>query len=253
MPKNTLTVSGLNAVSALARVHPEKIERLFFDAETAPLFKETCQYLAGQRKVYRLVEPKELERLAKTAHHGGAVAVIPEPEMQAPPSTVLAAWPSTEKLVLALDGLSNSHNLGAMVRSAAYFGVRHFIVQKPIPGQDSLLTPTLWRVAEGGMEHVSLWFVGNLGDWLAKLKKGPDGEGFWIVAADQNARIPLHKFKRELPKGRIPMVVLGNEEKGLSAAIHRLADAHVVIPGQRSVESLNAAHAASILMWGLLF
>ncbi len=248
-----ITISGLNSVLALTKVHPEKVERLFFDNETAGLFKEACQYLAARRKVYRMVEQDELERLAKTAHHGGAAAVIPEPVMASPPPTALAAWSTSEKLILALDGLANSHNLGAIVRSAAYFGVRHIIVQKPAPGQDSLLTPALWRVAEGGMEFVHLWFVGNLGDWLGKIQKSPEGALLWPVAADQNAHIPLQKLKREIPKGKVPLVILGNEEKGLSAAVHRLVAAHVVIPGQRSVESLNVAHAASVLMWGLLF
>lgn len=251
MSESTITIGGRNAVLTLARVHPESIERLFFNKETAPLFKETCSYLASHRRVYRLVEDTELERLTKTTHHGGAAAVIPAPTVQEPTLDFAATWPDTEPLVLALDGLSNSHNLGAIVRTAAFLGINHLVVQKPGPKQDSLLTPTLWRVAEGGMEFVRLWFVRNLPKWLESLKAGPHGRRFHFVAADQNAPVPVQKFRSEASADRLPIVILGGEEKGLSAATHRLADRHVAIPGTRAVESLNVAHAAAILMWEL--
>jgi TrmH RNA methyltransferase len=251
LSQNELTICGLNTVETLVRIHPEHILRLFFTKETAPRFGEVCQILAKQKKVYRLVPEEELERLSKTPHHGGVAAVITTTPLRNPSLELVSTWSSTQKLILALDGVSNSHNLGAIVRSAAFLGIQIILVQAPPKNSDSLLTPTLWRIAEGGMEFVQLWFVSKLDQWLQQLKTSELASHFLIVAADQNAPIPIQKFKREKIKTRVPLVILGNEERGISKAVHRLAETHILIPGTKRIDSLNVAHAASIIMWEL--
>ena len=123
-----LNVCGWQAVSMLFARHPAEVRRLFFDAATGKRAGELCSQLAGQKKVYRQVEAVELEKIAGTKLHGGIVAIIGERPLNKVTREVLAAWGQTKAPLLLLDRVSNANNVGAIVRTAAFFGVQSIIV-----------------------------------------------------------------------------------------------------------------------------
>ena len=123
-----LNVCGWQAVTTLFARHPGDVRRLFFDPATGRRAGELCAQLAREKKVYRQVTPDELEKIAGTVHHGGIVAVIGERPLKKITHDVLAGWSRAAAPLLLLDRVSNANNVGAIVRTAAFFGVRSIVV-----------------------------------------------------------------------------------------------------------------------------
>ena len=154
MQKNLLTVCGLSSVRAVADSTPELIERLFFDEKNAPLFAAACRKLAQARKTYRLVKADELKKITDTPHHQGAAVV-----MQPPRAAALSDLTTTGN-TLCLNDVLNPHNVGAILRTAAFFGARHIIVSQA--SYLAAMTASAWRVAEGGLSHVKLYAYADM-------------------------------------------------------------------------------------------
>jgi TrmH RNA methyltransferase len=237
-----INVCGWQSVSMLFAKHPDEVRRLFFDPATGKRAGEFCSQLARQKKVYRQVEPAELEKVAGTVHHGGIVAVIGERPLKKVTPEVLAAWGRARTPLLLLDRVSNANNVGAIVRTAAFFGVNAIIVAdhpaQALPGEAA------WRVAEGGMEFVDFYRVPALPELCTALKRSH----FLIGTSLAGQQLSPSSVKaRGLP--RTPAIILGNEEKGIAPVLATLCDRLVKIPGTDSVESLNVSAAAAVMCW----
>lgn len=229
-------------MAALFARHPAEIRRLFFTPAAGKRAGELCQYLAANRKVYRQVPAEELEKIAGTVHHGGIVAVIAERPLRRVTREVLADWGATKAALLILDRVSNAHNVGAIARTAAFFGVRAIVV--PDHPQQALPGEAAFRVAEGGMEHVEFFRVPALPEFCVELKR----THFLIgTTVGGNQLAPAAVKARGLP--RPPALILGNEEKGIAPGVAAACDRLVRLPGAGMVESLNVSAAAAVLCW----
>ncbi len=237
-----LNVCGWQAVSTLFARHPEEVRRLFFDAAAGKRAGAFCSQLASQKKVYRQVDAAELEKIAGTKLHGGIVAVIGERPLQKVTREVLDAWGRTRAPLLLLDRVSNANNVGAIVRTAAFFGVQAIIV--PDHPAQALPGEAAWRVAEGGMEFVEFYRVPALPLICAELKRHHYLIGTSLTG---NQLSPAAAKARGIP--RPPAVILGNEEKGMAPEVTAQCDRLVKIPGVDAVESLNVSAAAAVLCW----
>jgi TrmH RNA methyltransferase len=237
-----LNVCGWQAVSTLFARHPAEVRRLFFDAATGRRAGEFCSQLAQHKKVYRQVEGLELEKIAGTKLHGGIVAVIGERPLKKVTREVLADWAKMKAPLLLLDRVSNANNVGAIVRTAAFFGVKAIIV--PDHPAQALPGEAAWRVAEGGMEFVDFYRVPALPEFCAELRR----QHFLIgTSLTGNQLSPAGVRERGIP--RPPAIVLGNEEKGIAPAVAAQCDRLLKIPGADTVESLNVSAAAAVLCW----
>ncbi len=237
-----LNVCGWQAVSTLFARHPAEVRRLFFDAVAGRRAGEFCSRLAREKKVYRQVETGELEKIAGTKLHGGIVAVIGERPLLKVTREVLDNWGRTKAPLLLLDRVSNANNVGAIVRTAAFFGVKAIIV--PDHPAQALPGEAAWRVAEGGMEFVDFFRVPSLPGICAELKRHHCLIG---TSLRGNQLSPAAARERGLP--RPPALILGNEEKGIAPEVAAQCDRLVKIPGEDSVESLNVSAAAAVLCW----
>lgn len=237
-----VNVCGWQAVSTLFARHPDEVIRLFFDPTTGKRAGEMCSLLAKSKRIYRQVPPAELEKVAGTVHHGGIVAVIAERPLRRVTREVLVQWTRERAPLLLLDRVSNANNLGALVRTAAYFGVRSIIVPDA-PGA-ALPSEAAYRVAEGGMEFVDFYRVPALPEFCQELKRSH----YLIGTSLRGTQLsPREVTARGLP--RPPAVVLGNEEKGIAPGVANACDRLVKIPGAETVESLNVSAAAAVLCW----
>lgn len=237
-----LNVCGWQAVSALFAHHPGEIRRLFFDPPTGKRTGPMCRQLAADRKIYRQVPAEELEKVAGTVHHGGIVAVIAERPLRRVERGTIETWAKDRLPLLLLDRVSNANNLGAIVRSAVFFGVKAIVV--PDHPAQALPGEAAWRVAEGGMEFVDFYRIPALPEFCAELKRH-----FFVIGTSVggNQLPPAEVKARGLP--RPPALILGNEEKGIAPGVAAVCDRLVRIPGADTIESLNVAAAAAVLCW----
>jgi RNA methyltransferase, TrmH family len=237
--RTLLRVCGLAAVAALCARDPDRIERLYFEPRLRGEVGPICAALARAHKPYREVEAAELARIAGTVLHGG-VAVIARPRPLAVFDAAMApAWARDGKPLVVLDGVGNPHNLGAIVRTAAFFGVeRILLADRP---EQALPSDASYRVAEGGLDQVTLYRA-PLPQALAALR-----QSYRIVGTALGRGVPLAAYRGAKPT----VLVLGNEEQGLGAATFAACDELVTIPGAGRVQSLNVAAAAAILLYAL--
>ncbi|HEY5551291.1 MAG TPA: RNA methyltransferase, partial [Opitutaceae bacterium] len=226
--RNEQAVCGLAAVSALYARRPEAIRRLFFDEAKARMCGAMSRYLAKRKKIYRQVEAAELEKVSGTVHHGGIVAIAVEPALVAPTEDDVEAWVAEARPVVLLDRIGNAHNLGAIVRTAAFFGVRHLII--PDHPQQAVPSEAAYRVAEGGFEYLTVWCVEDMAVFCKYLRRT-----FALVGATLNGE-PLTSLTREgingkLLSGRPTALILGNEEDGIAPEIAAVCNRLVRVAG----------------------
>ncbi len=232
------TICGVNAVAALFACRPDDALRLFYLAERRELAGPWCAMLAAARRPYRMVPADELAKVAGTPHHGG-VAVVAKP--RAVELLDLAA-PPLLPFLLVLDGVGNPHNLGAIARSAAFFGVRGLLLHE-VHGA-ALLSDAAYRTAEGGLEFLSVWRTRDLPRALAGLARQ-----YRTVAATLQGEAVA---PAALPRDRPMALVLGAEERGISAHVEAACRRAVRVPGAGRVQSLNVAQAAAVLLHALV-
>lgn len=243
-----LKLCGLAAVRARFDRDPGSILRLFFDEATAPRVGAICKALAQAKRIYRQVEPAELEKIAGSVHHGGIVAAVRAPALRRVEAAELAAWAAAGEAVLVLDRIGNAHNLGAIARTTAFFGVPRIII--PDSAAAARPSDSAHRVAEGGLEQVEVLLAPD----LVALARDLAGAGYEVVGAATRGAISLRtKPKRDPDAPRKPVaIVLGNEEQGLAPGLAEACSRLVTIPGTGKIESLNVSVAAGVLLWELV-
>lgn len=191
--------------------------------------------MAASRKPFRIVADDELAKVAGSPLHGGICAVAhPRPVYPLEPSRLAVA-----PLVLLLDGVGNPHNLGAIARTAAFFGVRDLILSDD-PRQ-AAPSGAAYRTAEGGLEHLGLWRAS------VPAGVGALANTHRIVASVAEGGVPPARLQRDRPV----VLVLGNEERGARPELLALAQDRVTIPGSGAVQSLNVSAAAAVLIAAL--
>jgi TrmH RNA methyltransferase len=249
-----LAVCGFNAAAALGEHHPDSINRLFLREDRFPLFTRVCKNLAERKRPYKICQDDELERICKSPRHQGVVAMIEEPAVEPVSKDDLELWAREGKTGLVLHSVGNDHNLGAMVRAAAFFDV--FFVVISDADSEARLTTSAYRVAEGGMEHVTFRKVRDTAAFIKGASKhlvaiGTDIRARWRIR-DLGTIIQgkAGSLKAGFPASGRPGIalVVGNEETGLPQDVQIHCSALVRIPGTGAVESLNVAQAASIFL-----
>ncbi|MGH7959327.1 MAG: TrmH family RNA methyltransferase, partial [Opitutaceae bacterium] len=225
-----LKLCGLPAVRARFARDAASIQRLYFDYTTGKKAGMMCKALAAAKKVYRCVEPVELEKIAGTVHHGGIVAVVAAPHLRAPLPADVRTWAARHAPVLVLDRIGNAHNLGAIARTAGFFGVTRVVL--PNDPQAALPGEAAYRVAEGGLEAVEVFRVAS----LVSLARDLAAAGYEVVGAVSRGGRP--EARRQGREAKPVALVLGNEEHGLAPEIAAACTRLVTIPGGGKVESL---------------
>ncbi|MFC7476689.1 TrmH family RNA methyltransferase [Dankookia sp. GCM10030260] len=243
-PPDPHRICGPAPVRALFLRRPQQVLRLFYTEDWRQLAGPLCKHLARTRRPYREVGPEELTRIAGTRHHGGICAVtvarFAEPlPGHALPSHWAANLPQA-RLLPVLDGIGNPHNLGAIARSAAFFGSRALLLSGDPRQAD--LSDAAYRTAEGGLEHLEVLRARD----LANLLRGMRGRYLTVAAVAAGGAPP-----EAIPRDRPIALVLGNEEQGMPQATLDACEARITLPGSGMVESLNVAQAAAVLFHAL--
>jgi len=140
-------------------------------------------------------------------------------------------------LVIVADHITDEGNLGALIRSAAFFGAQGMILPKD---RSAKVTDRVMKRSSGACAHLSVAMEVNLGRALDILNK----EGFWIIGAEGEGEETLYDFdwKRDL------VLILGSEDRGLSRSVRDRCHQLVRIPRLGQVDSLNVSVACGILL-----
>jgi TrmH RNA methyltransferase len=178
-----------------------------------------------------------IAHLAGSEHHEG-LCVVARPRRWLSTGELADALLSTRGTAIALDRVRNPYNVGAVLRSAAFFGVDAALLGAPAPHPG--LPPAAIRVAEGGAEHVRLARTTDLADTLGRLRS----RGVRIVGADGQSTSDALRFAFPRPV----ILVMGHEREGLGDRVRAQCDAVVAIRGREVMESLNVGVAAGILL-----
>ncbi|WP_082538686.1 TrmH family RNA methyltransferase [Lysobacter sp. Root494] len=231
-----LRVYGLNAVHAVFARRPQAIRKLYLAEARIPAVQPLLKWCVANRVGYRVVDEEDLGRLASSTHHEGVIADV----MREEPLS-LSAWlrdlPAGPQCALWLDGVGNPHNFGAILRSAAHFGVSAILLPKHSP---LALSGAAARVAEGGAEAVPMVRLGRQDNAIAQLRSA----GFALAATVVQGGKDV--FDATLQQRLV--FVLGSEGEGMDRELAAACDVRVSIPGTGAVESLNVAAATAVLL-----
>ena len=231
-----LRLYGLSAVRAVFAKRPQAIRKLYLAEARIPQLQPLLKWCVANRVGYRVVDETDLQKLAASSHHEGVVAEVLREEPQ-PLSSWLRELPAGRQCALWLDGVGNPHNLGAILRSAAHFGVAAILLPKHAT---LALSGAAARVAEGGAEAVPLVRLGREDNSIAQLRAA----GFALAATVVRGGDDL--FAATLPSRLV--YVLGAEGAGMSQDLAAACELRLSIPGSGAVESLNVAAATAVLL-----
>lgn len=228
---------GLQPVREAIRVHRSALGRLVLEDRPSPRLDAVARFAADQG-VERIERASRaaLDRLSGGVSHQGVAATAPSLELVSLESLLkdpaLAA--------VALDGIQDPQNFGALVRSAVAIAGAAIVWAEH---GSAPLGPATFRASAGAIEHARLCRVRSLGAALGDARD----QGATVVGLDPHAPVALRDVDL---RGRV-VLVIGSEHEGLGRAIRRTCTVltHLVEPGQ--IESLNASVAAGIALYEL--
>ncbi len=232
-PRNWRQVTGSHAISELMNTHPKSVQVVLLQSNwrsSAELRALSEQLEAKKIKIEEKSE-QQLQEISRS--HQGAVAFS---DLNLEFDYQNYDW-GTNGMVLALDGVEDTHNLGAIIRTSWLMGVNGVI----IPEDRAVgLTATVHKVASGGVEHVPIHRTNQFATPFETLKKA----GFWVFGLS-------HKAEKTIYDMNIPekvIWVLGAEDKGLRTTTEKACDELVSIPQLSPNASYNVSVAAALAL-----
>jgi 23S rRNA (guanosine2251-2'-O)-methyltransferase len=180
---------------------------------------------------------KQLDQLSD-GNHQGIIALIPPYQSVSLESLIETKNPSKPGFLIMLDGITDPHNLGAILRTADAVGANGVIIKK----HGSVgLTSTVAKVSAGAIESVPVAMVTNLTQTLDTLKE----KGYWVVGSDMDDAV----YYKEVDYTTPIVIVVGSEGDGISKLVKKQCDHMVFLPMVGSVTSLNVSVATGVLLY----
>ena len=229
------TLYGWNSCMSAFKARPESLLRVFFSRARAYELKKVTAFCSENKLPFRQLDQESLNKVAAGVHHEGVIMVV-KPLLPESAHRLIRGKMPDKGLVVALDSIDNPHNQGAILRTCAFFCVEGLI----IPGTGKTLPSSAARMAEGGLEEVPVFTSSDLPSALRDCRE----RGWFVIGADSNAKETLFDAEIKFPA----VVVMGNEQTGLSSRVKQKCDKVVRVPGKGSLQSLNVSVAAGILL-----
>lgn len=197
--------------------------------EAAEVIDEIIE-LAGA--TVRMVPPEKLAMIAKSDSHQGVVALT-TPLPSADLDELLTA---SDAFIVAIDGVTDPGNLGAILRSAAAFGATGVVLPRH---RSARITPAVTKAAAGAVEHLAIAPVSGIASAVERAAR----HGVWTVGLAADGATDIDRLA---VADASVMVVVGSEGRGLSRLVEQRCDVIARIPIVATTESLNASVAAAI-------
>lgn len=239
---NELYVAGRNPVLELLK-GDKQIDKLYILKGD---LKGSIQKIIGIAKdkkiVIQQVDKVKLDSMSDGNAHQGVVALVTGYEYSSLDEILKLSQEKGESpFIVVLDGIEDTHNLGAIIRTAESAGVHGIIIPKR---RSAMVNQTVYKSSAGAVEHIKIAQVTNISQTIDDLKK----VGIWIYGADADGEKPYYKTKLTGPIA----LLIGSEGKGISRIVKEKCDFLVKIPMKGEIGSLNASNAASILIYEIV-
>ncbi len=236
------TVIGKNAVIELLR-SDKKIHQIFTDKK--PKLNKTDVEILDLSKSkginIKTISNQELDVLADKGRHQGWIATTDDFEYLTMDEIIQIGKHNSNATVVLLDGITDNHNLGAIIRTCECAGVLGLVIPERRAAQ---VNDTVSKTSAGAVEYLNIVKVRNINDAIDQLKDN----GYWIYGADMQG--DQFYYQEQYPQ--YTGLVIGSEDKGISRLTRQKCDSIIEIPMIGRINSLNASCAASILIYEIL-
>ncbi len=237
-PREDLTkFFGVQECLALFDVRKQDMRRILVLEEQGERFKSVLRWCGKRGLTTKTVSFDELSRFAGTEHHEG-ICIEASPLPLTPMGEMLRKFGELHRgVVLLLEGVENPHNVGAILRTACFFGVSGVIIQSEFM---NALSGSACRIAEGAAERMMISITKDYEKAFASLK----ASGFSFFATTPHEARSMYSVK--WPEKAV--IMFGAEGSGLSNAALSAADTNVSIPRLGQMESLNVGASVSAIL-----
>lgn len=239
--KNDNQLEGRNAILEALRSNRDMEKLLVLKGNVEGTIKRIIAQAAQKGIVIQEVSRQKLDELSQTKNHQGVIAFVSAHNyVEVEDILKNAEEKGEDPFIILLDGITDPHNLGAILRSAECAGAHGVI----IPKRRSVgLNATVAKTSAGAVEYMPVARVTNIVKTMEQLKK----KGLWFVCADMKG---LDYFDTDL-KGPLGLVI-GSEGEGVSRLVKENCDFTAAIPMYGKISSLNASVAAGLLMYEIV-
>lgn len=187
-------------------------------------------------------DKKQMDLMSGTDNYQGVIAIVPPYEyVEIEDILNVSKEKNKDPFILILDGIEDTHNLGAIIRTAESAGVDGIIIPKR---RAASVNSTVSKVASGALEYMKIARVNNINDAIKTLKDN----GVWICGTS----LDTEKYYYDQDLTGPLAIVIGNEANGISSLVKRNCDFLIKIPMLGNTQSLNASVSAGIVIYGAL-
>lgn len=236
-PEDRLYIYGKHAVTEALKKRADAVRTLFLEEHTnVPL----AQMAKRNHIQMKPLDPRQLPGgISSTATHQGCVAVLDRTSLMTPYKKFITGIEvNSEIALLVLGEVQDPHNVGAVIRSAAAFGLAGVLVP---PHKQAPVNATVVKVSAGAAFNIPLVEIRNVNATLHDLKE----RGFWVYGLEGEGGTSLHDEQFKKPT----VFVLGNEATGLRVKTRESCDELLSIPMHPRTESLNAAASTAAVLY----
>lgn len=231
-----IKIFGKNCINEALR-SGNKLNKVFILDSQVPKDKNFISMLKDRKISVEILDKQKMNNLFGNSHQGyGAY----HEDYYIYDEEIINLIKGENKRVLVLDGITDPHNLGAIIRSVDAFGYDAIILPK---NRSCTITETVAHVSTGAIEYVKIAYVNSLSTFIGKLKDN----GYWICGTDASGDTPLDG----VDLNRNLAIIIGSEGFGMSKTLVKMSDYLLSIPMVGHVNSLNASVSTGIVLYAL--
>jgi len=240
LTKDQEMVCGINAVNEIISIRPNSVTTLFIEDDKGKRVQELDQ-LAKQNNIEVVLQDSSFFQKNFSEMNHQSVAIICHKRLEENENYLESLFEKDNLLLLILEHITDPHNVGACIRTAAAAGVDAVIVPK---NRSCHLTPTVRKISSGGAELIPFVVVTNIVRTINKLKSA----GVMIYGTDMEAS----KLHNEITYGDKSALIIGSEDKGLKRLTLENCDEIIKIKMPGRIESLNASVSTGVMLFQMI-
>ncbi|ADL67982.1 RNA methyltransferase, TrmH family, group 3 [Thermoanaerobacterium thermosaccharolyticum DSM 571] len=241
MKENENIIYGRNPVLEAINSGRE-IEKIYVSKNAKGNISKIIKAARDKNIIVSTTDNGTLDKLSNYGNHQGIAALCSLYKYYEVEDILEYAEKRGEKpFILLLDGITDTHNLGAIIRTAEAFSAHGIIIPKR---RSAVVNSTVVKTSAGATEYIKIVKVSNINNAINNLKK----QGVWIVGSSLDADVDFQNVDYTGPVA----IVIGSEGKGMSELTQKNCDYIAKIPMRGNINSLNASVAASIFMYEVI-
>ncbi len=239
MKENNI-IAGFNRINELIEKDSGKIRKIMIN-RGKPLHPRVLKLINKAKECNVNIQRVEDRYFKRNRLHNEVLCAEISPFSFNDEELLKQEIPDTE-LIVAIDGINDPHNLGAIIRTAYFMGVRHIVVPKK---RVSPLSQTVFSSSAGAITYIQPYRVKSIPGFLKYAKE----KGFTIICADAHGDKDLKGYEN---RGKT-VLLFGSEGTGISSEPRKLCDIRYHIKSQTGFESLNLSNSVAIFLYKMLY